>query len=85
MWSRATAGGMSPHSSLDATTPLRRHTLPDTLLTKQYNNMYKCKVTGKTNKYAVLTKPVPPTEDCENAPDKCTSGPKQPMYMWQKT
>lgn len=46
--------------------------------------MYKCKVTGKTNKHAVLTKPVVPTADCENKPDQCTPGPKQPMYMWQK-
>ncbi|CAK9782491.1 hypothetical protein CC85DRAFT_209427 [Cutaneotrichosporon oleaginosum] len=49
-----------------------------------YNNMYKCKITGKTNKFAMLPQPVPPEQDCAGAPEKCTPGAKQPMYMFQK-
>ncbi len=46
--------------------------------------MYKCKITGKTNKFSFIPEPVPPVQDCPGNPDNCTPGPKQPMYMFQK-
>ncbi|KAL7423042.1 hypothetical protein Q5752_002341 [Cryptotrichosporon argae] len=47
-----------------------------------YNTLYRCKVNGTTNNSNKVGPPKP-ANYCANNKANCTTGPKQPMYVWQ--
>jgi len=51
----------------------------------KYNNVYRCNVTGATSNHELPLGVGQVPKECESNPADCVKGPKQPIYVWQKT